>query len=255
MAPAWLSARQTKYSAFALLYVVVVLAVLVFANVFADRYNKSYDSTTNKQFSLSDQTVKIVKGLKTDTQLTYFGSEFNTARDTLERYSSLSPKVHVSYIDPERKPQAAKAAGYRSDSPVIIDSGTRREGAKSLTEEEITGALIRALKTGERTVCMLSAAGEHSADDQEGSGYSVFQQLLERENYKVRTESLKPGAKVGEQPLTLGQQPTSVPAFEIAKDCTVLVIAGPRNDYPSPVVAGIEKYVEDGGRALILLDT
>ena len=134
MAPAWLKARQTKYSAFAFLYIAVVVGVLVFANVFADRYNKSYDSTANKQFSLSEQTIKIVKGLKADTELTYFGSDFTEARDTLDRYASLSPKVHARYMDPDRKPQEARAAGFRSDSPVVVDVGSRREGAKSLTE-------------------------------------------------------------------------------------------------------------------------
>lgn len=256
MVPAWLKTRQTKYSAFAVLYVVVIVALLTVINIFADRYNKSYDSTANKQFSLSDQTVKIVKGLKTDTQFTYFGpqSEFNAARDTLDRYSSLSPKVHVSYIDPERKPQVAKAAGFRTDSPVIIDTGSRREGAKSLTEEEITGALIRSLKSGERSVCMLSAAGERSAEEQDAGGYSLLKELLERENYKVRTESLSPAANAADKPLTLGQQQPS-PTVAIAKDCSVLVIAGPKSDYPSAVVAAIEKFVEEGGRALILLDT
>jgi gliding motility-associatede transport system auxiliary component len=255
MAPDWLKARQTRYGAFALLYVVVILGVLVFVNIFANRYDKSYDATSNKQFSLSEQTEKIVKGLKRDAQLTFFGSDFNNARDTLDRYSSLSPRIHVSYIDPERKPQAARAAGFRSDSPVIIDIGSRREGAKSLTEEEITGALIRAMKTGERTVCMLSAAGEHSADEQGSQGYSDLKALLERENYKVRTETLALPARAVDKTLTLGQQPTAAPSVEIAKDCTVLVIAGPKSDYPPPAVAAIEKYVEDGGRALILLDT
>src|SRR6266704_2613174 len=254
MAPAWLKARQTKYSAYAFLYIAVIVGVLAFANVFADRYNKSYDSTSNKQFSLSEQTIKIVKGLKADTELTYFGSDFTEARDTLERYSSLSPKVHVSYIDQERKPQVARAAGFRPDSPVIVEIGSRREGAKSLTEEEITAALIRAEKTGERTVCMLSAAGEHSTEDQDARGYSALKAVLERENYKVRTESLTPAAKTTDKTLTLGQQP-SAPAVEISKDCTVLVIAGPKNDYPSPVVSAIEKFVEGGGRALVLLDT
>src|SRR6266700_3753719 len=254
MAPAWLKARQTKYSAFAFLYIAVVVGVLVFVNVFADRYNKSYDSTANKQFSLSEQTIKIVKGLRADTELTYFGSDFTEARDTLDRYSSLSPKVHAKYIDPERKPQEARAAGFRSDSPVVVDIGSRREGAKSLTEEELTAALIRAEKTGERTVCMLSAAGEHSADDQDARGYSALKAVLERENYKVRTESLTPAAKTTDKTLTLGQQP-SAPAVEISKDCTVLVIAGPKSDYPSPVVSAIEKFVEGGGRALVLLDT
>jgi len=254
MAPAWLKTRQTKYSAFALLYIVVVVGVLVFVNVFADRYDKSYDSTANKQFSLSEQTIKLVKGLKADTQLTYFGSDFTEARDTLDRYSSVSPNVHTRYIDPDRKPQEARAAGFRSDSPVIVDTGSRREGAKSLSEEEITAALIRATRTGERMVCMLSAAGEHSADEQDSQGYSNLKALLERENYKVRTELLAPKAMETGKALTLGQQqPTS--SFEIGKDCTVLVIGGPKSEYAAPVVSAIEKFVEGGGRALILLDT
>jgi len=196
MAATWLKARQTQYAAYASVYILVVLAVLGAVNFLANRYDKSYDSTANKQFSLSDQTIKIVKGLKSDVQLTYFGAQndFRTARDTLDRYSSLSPRLHVTYIDPERKPQIAKAAGYRSGATVVVESGTRRESAKSLSEEELTGALIRSLKSDERTVCVLSAAGERSIDDTDAAGYSLFKQLLERDNYKVRTETLRPAA-------------------------------------------------------------
>jgi ABC-type uncharacterized transport system involved in gliding motility auxiliary subunit len=256
MAPAWLKARQTQYTAYASLYVLVVLAVLAAVNFLANRYDKSYDSTANKQFSLSDQTVKVVKGLKRDVQFNYFGSqnEFRAARDTLDRYSSLSPKLHVTYVDPERKPQVAKAAGYRPDSTVIVDSGTRRESAKSLTEEELTGALIRSLKSDERTVCMLSAAGEHSIDDSDAGGYSLFKQLLERDNYKVRTETLHPAAPGDNKSLSLGQAPAAS-SLEVPKSCTVLVVAGPKNDYPVPVVNALESYVEAGGRALFMLDT
>jgi len=256
MAPAWLKARQTQYTAYASVYILVVLAVLVAANFLANRYDKSYDSTANKQFSLSDQTIKVVKGLKTDVQLTYFGAQtdFRGARDTLDRYASLSPKLHVTYIDPERKPQVAKAAGFRSDSTVIVENGARRESAKSLSEEEITGALIRSLKSDERTVCALSAAGEHSIDDSDSGGYSLFKQILERDNYKVRTETLRPAAPAESKTLALGQAPATA-ALEVPKSCTVLVIAGPKNDYPAPIVNALKTYVETGGRALFLLDT
>jgi len=256
MAPAWLKARQTQYTAYASVYILVVLAVLFAANFLANRYDKSYDSTANKQFSLSDQTIKVAKSLKSDVQVTYFGpqNEFRTARDTLDRYSSLSPKLHVTYVDPERKPQVAKAAGFRPDSTVIVDSGLRRESARSTSEEEITGALIRALKSEERTVCVLSAAGEHSVDDTDAGGYSLFKQLLERDNYKVRTETLRPAAASDNKPLTLGQAPAAA-SLEVPKTCTVLVIAGPKNDYPVPIVNALKTYVESGGRALFLLDT
>ena len=69
----WLKARQTKYAAYATIYIlIVIIAVLVVANVLANRYNKSYDATSNKRYSLSDQTEKIVKGLKQDVTITYF---------------------------------------------------------------------------------------------------------------------------------------------------------------------------------------
>jgi len=189
-------------------------------------------------------------------QFTYFGpqEEFRSARDVLDQYSTLSPKVHVNFIDPERKPQAAKAAGFRSDSPVLIESGSRREGAKRLDEEEITGALIRSLKSGERNFCMLSSAGERSIDDTEAGGLSVLKQLLERDNYKVRSETLRPAAPEANKPVAIGQV-ASAAALAVPKDCTVLVVAGPKNDYPEPVVDAIKTYVEGGGRALILLDT
>jgi ABC-type uncharacterized transport system involved in gliding motility auxiliary subunit len=256
MTLAWFKTRQTQYTAYASVYFLVVLAVLVAVNFLANRYDKSYDSTANKQFSLSDQTIKVVKGLKSDVQLTYFGAQndFRTARDTLDRYSRLSPKLHVTYIDPERKPQVAKAAGYRSDATVIVDSGSRREGAKGLSEEELTGALIRSLKSDARTVCVLSAAGERSIDDTDAGGFSLFKQLLERDNYQVRTETLRPAAASNNKSLALGQAPAA-PSLEVPKSCTVMVIAGPKNDYPVPVVNTLRTFVEAGGRALFLLDT
>src|SRR6516162_2914248 len=129
-----MATRQTKYAAYAGVYVLVILAVLAAVNFLANRYTKSYDSTKNKQFSLSDQTIKLVKDLKSPIKLTYFGDQnsFPSARDLLDRYSNLSPKVKVDFVDPVKKPQVARAAGFRSDSPVVVESGAKKEGAKSL---------------------------------------------------------------------------------------------------------------------------
>ena len=54
MASQWLKARQTKYAAYATIYILVMIAAVVVANVLANRYNKSYDATSNKRYSLSD---------------------------------------------------------------------------------------------------------------------------------------------------------------------------------------------------------
>ena len=162
-------------------------------NFLANRYDKSYDATANKQFSLSDQTIKAVKGLKKDVNVTYFGetTQFPQARDLLDRYASLSPKLQVDYIDPVKKPQLARAAGRHARiGTIVVDAGAHKEEAKSLTEEEITGALIRSLKGGERNACFLTGSGEHSLDDTDGNGFSALKEVLERNNYKTRSVNL-----------------------------------------------------------------
>src|SRR5580704_8066601 len=181
----WMKTRQTKYSLYVTVYLVVIIAILGAVNWLANQHNKSYDSTSNKQFSLSDQTVKVVKGLTKDVTVTDYDktSAFGTARDLLDRYGNLSTKLHVVYIDPDKKPQIAKAAAIRSYGQIAVDSGTKKEEAKSLTEEELTGALIRSLKSGERNVCLVSGSGEHGLEDSGRTGYSAVKEVLEKANY------------------------------------------------------------------------
>jgi ABC-type uncharacterized transport system involved in gliding motility auxiliary subunit len=236
----WIKTRQTRYTAYATVYTVIVVAALVMANYLANNYNKSFDSTANKQFSLSDQTVKVVRNLKQPVNVSYFDRQSNFsgaggAKDLLDRYSALSNKVHVNYIDPVRKPELAKAAGVRTSGTIVIETAGRRQEAKGLTEEDVTGALIRAIKGNERNVCVVQGTGEHGLTDSEANGFSMLKELLERNNYKT-------------QALNLIQKP------EIPKECTVLLVGGPKLDYVEPVVAAIKNYVEGGGRALFALD-
>ena len=97
----WVKARQTKYAAYVTTYILIILAVLVVANFLANRYNKTYDATSNKRFSLSDQTKKIVSGLKQDVTIQYFDNPtgWQAGKDLLDRYALLSPKIHVEYVD------------------------------------------------------------------------------------------------------------------------------------------------------------
>jgi ABC-type uncharacterized transport system involved in gliding motility auxiliary subunit len=255
MASNFLKSRQTRYTAYAGTYILVILGVLGAINFLANRYDKSYDSTSNKQFSLSDQTEKVVKNLNRDVTITYFDetTRFPQAKDLLDRYSAMSPKLHLEFVDPVKKPQQAKSAGYRRDLSILVDSGLRKEEAKSLTEEEVTGALIRSLKSGERNVCFVSAANEHSIGDEAPTGYSLMKQLLERDNYKTREINFKTAAPEAGKPLAIGQAPVAG-AVEVPKDCLATVVGGPQLDYPQPIVDALKRYVEGGGHALFLLD-
>jgi len=233
----WLKARQTKFTGYVTLYTLVILAVLAAVNYLVTQHDASYDSTKNKLYSLSDQTVKVVKALKEDVAVTYFDRalDFQHARDLLERYTSLSPRFKVAYVDLEKNPQLARSMGVRNLGTLYVQAGAKREEAKSLTEEEITGALIRALKSGDRNACFVAGSGERSIDDPDRNGLSTLKEALDKNNYKARAISLI------EKP-------------EVPKDCTVLLVAGPRLDYTDTEVGAIRKYIESGGRALFMLD-
>jgi ABC-type uncharacterized transport system involved in gliding motility auxiliary subunit len=253
----WIKARQTKYSAYITVYILVIIAVLGVANFLANRYDKSYDATSNKQFSLSDQTVKAVKNLTKDVKVTYFGetTNFPQARDLLGRYASLSPKLKVDYVDPVKKPQLARAAGVHQLGEIVVDTGERKEDAKSLEEQDVTGALIRSVKGGERNACFLTGSGEHSLDDSNGGGFSTLKESLEHNNYKTRAVNVvKPAAPLGaEAPIVPGQVQQA--KVDIPKDCSVLVSGGPKLAYSAAEAAAIKAFVEDGGSVLFLMDT
>jgi ABC-type uncharacterized transport system involved in gliding motility auxiliary subunit len=237
MASQWLKARQTKYGAYAGIYLLVVLAILVVVNFLANRYNKSFDTTSNKRYSLSEQTQKIVKGLKQNATITYYNqsTRFQEGKDLLDEYANLSSKVHVAYVDPDKSPELARAAGIRNFGTAVVQVGAKKETAKDMTEEGITGAFIRDLKGTTRTICFVTGSGEHQIDNTERDGLSHFKDLVARDEYQAKSIDLL--------------QTAQVPA-----DCTTVVIAGPTHDYQQPEIDAIKNYVEGGGRAFFMLD-
>jgi ABC-type uncharacterized transport system involved in gliding motility auxiliary subunit len=233
----WIKTRQTKFAAYTTVYVLIILAVVGLINFLANRYNKSYDTTANKQFTLSDQTVKIAKNLNQNVTISYWDqpTQFQAAHDLLDRYKNLSSKIDVRYEDVEKNRTAAIAAGVTRRGDIIVDVGGKHEEAKSLSEEEVTGALVRALKTGEKTVCFVTGSGEHALDDTERSGYGQVKTIIESNNYKT-------------QAVNLLQKP------DVPKECTIVVVGGPSRDYLQPEVDALKNFVEGGGRAVFMLD-
>ena len=230
------AARQARFGATASLYTIVIIAVLILMNWLANRYNKTYDTTSNKRFTLSQETQKVVKGLKQDATITYIdkASSFAQAKGILDRYANLSGKVKVQYIDYQKQPTVARAYGLRYAGTSYVEIGPRREEAKALTEEGITGAFLKDLK-GVRKVCFVSGSQEHALDATDSNGLSQFKTLIERDNYQAQAVTLL--------------DKTAVPT-----DCNVLVVAGPQTDYTANEVSALKSYVENGGRVMFLVD-
>jgi ABC-type uncharacterized transport system involved in gliding motility auxiliary subunit len=233
----WLKTRQAKSGAYMTAYVAVALAILAAVNYLAVEYNKSYDATQGKLYSLSDQTLRVLGNLEQDVKIYYFDRkmQFQRAEDMLVRYANASNRVTVDYIDPDSRPEVAQAMNVRSYGTVFVELGPSREEASSINEEDITNAIIKAIKGEEKKACLLSGHGEAGPDDQQRDGFSTAQDEIEGANYVTETISLL------ERP-------------EIPSDCTLLIVAGPEKDYLEPEIEILRKYVEGGGRALLMLD-
>src|SRR5689334_2271584 len=106
----------------AAVYTLIILAILVIVNFLANRWDKSFDATANKRYTLSDQTAKIIRELKGDITISYWGQpqSFPNARDLFDRYQSLSTKVKVDFEDVDKNVVKARAAGLHSPLPNIF---------------------------------------------------------------------------------------------------------------------------------------
>lgn len=217
-------------------YTLAVLAIIVLCNWFVHRNDHHLDLTSNKLFSLSAESQKLLKSISHPITIYVFDqqSSFQNRRDLLNQYSLASHYVTVQYVDPTRDPGLARQFGVQNYGTIYVAMGNRRMKASDASEQGITNALIRLLK-GQKTIYFVEGHGERDLSGSGHGGYSQFEQALKNEDSQVKT-------------LVLMKQ------MQIPPDCSILVIAGPKNDYLPPEIAAIEKYLQDGGRVLAFLD-
>lgn len=220
-----------------LLYSLVVIAILVAVNYMANDHSRSWDLTVNQIHSLSPESVKIVRELKTPLHLIYFdhGEAFGRARSFLGKYQRESNQVQVQYVEPDRHPDQARQFGIQSYGTLVVEANGRKQLVNSLNEQDVTNALVRVLKGGRKVVYFAQGEGEHDPEDPGRNGCSRIKQALEDDNFTVKT-------------VVLAQSP-KVPA-----DAAALVIAGPTHDMMEPEVTAISDFLNQGGRVLFLLN-
>lgn len=229
--------RRAANFAQAAVYTLVFLAILGAINFLGNRYNETYDATANKFYTLSDQTKRIADELDQPLTISYWDRPVNfpIAEELLTRYAALSSNINVVYEDIDKDALRAREEGVTAPGQMFVQVGNRREEAGGLTEQEITGAMVRAIQGGDRMVCFATGYGEADTTSAEPGGYSSALGITESNNYKTQVVPL-------------------LPTPVIPADCTILILAGPQRNYLQPAVDEIKTYVETGGRVLVMLD-
>ena len=230
--------RNTRMGTIASASVLIVLGLLIFVNLVSTRYNKRWDLTENRVYSLSDQSVKLLQGLKSPIKFIVFDKEdsFDRYRTRLSEYSYHSPQVQVDYVDPDKTPVKAREYKIESYGTIVAEYMGRTERVTNNTEQDLTNALIKVMNPQAKKVYFLSGHGEKDPSKSERDGYSTIADSLKRDNYQFDKLVL-------------------VQTNEIPKDATVLVIAGPRTDLLEQEVPLISDYLTSRtGKLFVMMD-
>jgi ABC-type uncharacterized transport system involved in gliding motility auxiliary subunit len=231
------SGREAKFGTVAVVSSIVVLAILIAVNYLGVRHNKRWDLTAAKQFTLSDQTRKILDGLQKPVAIKVFAesSDFQRFRDRLDEYQYASKQVSIEYVDAVKSPSRANQYQVQQLGTVVLEYDGRTERVTSDGEQELTNGLIKVVQGKQHKIYFVQGHGEKNTEGSDRESYSTIATSLGAENYAV-------------EKLVLAQQ-KDVPA-----DASVLVVAGPKTDFFGPEIDMLKRYLAKGGKVCFLLD-
>ncbi len=230
--------RQVRFGANATLMTIALVGILVLINVLATRYHKRWDLTSTHDFSLSQQTIQILQGLKSPVQISGFFGKQDAASQAdvesrLKEYASHSGKVSYHFVDPDADPAAARSYNITSYGTLVVESGEKRQQATGTDEQAITSAILKVTQARTTTIYFLTGHRERQIDGSDRDAYSSVKSLLEQDNFNVA-------------PLNLTIT-TTVPLSD-----TVLVVADPQSPLAPREEQAIGDYVSRGGRLMVL---
>ena len=229
--------RQTRYGTLAGTGIMLMFAIIVALNYVLARQNKRWDLTAAQQYSLSDQTRRVLDSLTAPIRILVFAREpdFPRYRDRLDEYAYLSSQVTVDYVDVDKQPMLARQYEVQSYGTIVFDYAGRVERVVSDAEQDLTNGLITVIAGAQQTVYFLEGHGEKEHTGSDRDGYSTVSDALGLDNFEVES-------------LVLAQQ-SAVP-----EDATVVVVAGPQTDLLPGEVEALGAYLDRGGTLLVLID-
>ena len=229
--------RSTRLGANTTVMTVAVVAIIGFANFLGYRHHKRIDVTTEKLYSLSDQTRKIVSDLKKDVKVMLFDKDDQQGLgDQMREYRNLSSHFSFERIDPQKNLEAPRQYKVTKIGEVVIACGDRNERPKDTTEQSMINAIIKVTRDSLKKIYFVEGHGEKNpSSTNEGDGYGSVDKMLNNENYETKPVNL-------------------VSSRDVPSDCDVLVLAGPKQSLFPQEASAIGKYLEQGGKAMLLID-
>lgn len=232
---------------------IAVIGIFIIVTLFLNTLKGiQWDLSANKKYSLSEQTINVLKKLDKDIKVTLFtggmsadeGIMYRDVSDLLNEYKKRTSKITFEEIDPNRDP--AKAQDYAIDQAgtIVFEMGDKQKKVYSyelfapgqaqgsyafMGESKFTQAILGLTSPVKIPVYFLTGHNEMQT-----AQIASFRSSLEGENYEIKELNLIRDAKIPE-------------------DATAIFILGPQNDFDPKEVDLLKQYVQGNGKLFITL--
>ena len=247
------ASRSFKMGGFQTLVMVIVIALVVVLNLIVGKMNLSVDLSSDKIYTLTEESKELIKGLSDDIILYYMcqsGNEVEQIEKVLNEYDSLShvtlekkdpvvyPNFAKNYTDEELTGNdvivvntKTKASRFVKQAEMITQGYNSTYTATSNTldvEGQITAAIWGVTSRESKKIYLTTGHGEVDLD-------SEFENMLEKSN--ISTDALETKS-----------------ADKIPEDSDALHLYGPMYDLTDEEYTLISSYMKNGGRVLLFLN-
>jgi ABC-type uncharacterized transport system involved in gliding motility auxiliary subunit len=221
-----------------LLFTVLFTGIIGMLAWLSNQYVYQADWTTGARNTISDDTRKLLDDMEQPVSITAFVRDDDLVRsqvqDLVGSYQRFKDDIALEFINPDTTPERIRELGITSSSAIVIRYRDRSETIQTLSEQQLSNALLRLSRQDERWIAFLSGHGERIPSGETNHGMGIFSQELKRKGLNVQTINLAE---------------TVIPS-----NTNLLVLASPRVNLLPGELDILRDYVEQGKNLLWLME-
>ena len=246
--------KRVRYGSFSTVMMLAAVAIFVFANLLADEFDRSFDLTVDRIFTLSHHSVNFLETLDTDVTIYHIVRTGQTSPfiyQILSEFDNFS-HINVQFRDPMINPAftmqfAAGAEGGIPETSIIVRSGdmyrvvlpqqmiTQRFNPQTWQNETVSINVEREISHAIHFVTQTTPTIVYNiVGSEELVGLSPgFISNLAQNNFILRT--------------------VNAMFHDIPEEADIIIITMPSRDWTELKAERISRFLHNEGRALITL--
>jgi len=222
----------------AFIFAILFIGIIGMLAWLSTQYVYQADWTVGARNTVSADTRRLLDAMEHPVSISAFVHDDDMTRDQITSligsYQRFKDDISLEFINPDREPARVRELGIASGGEIVIRYLDRSENIQTLSEQQLSNALLRLTRQDERWIVFLTGHGERQPVGESNHGLGIFTRELERKGINVQTVNLAES--------------------EIPSNTNLLVLASPRVDLLPGEIDKLARYLEQGGNLLWLAE-